>query len=129
MIMENNCTCTNCNTQVDTSTDTTELRAACPSCGSSARNYYVHIEESVVLRDGLGLKAKRPGQKRPYFESKSVPNQSVTREKVVHLERVFDRDNNRYFEQVTDYETGEVIHKCDEPLSDHVGHGSAKSKT
>ncbi len=126
--MENNCTCTNCNTQVDASTDTTELRAACPSCGSSARNYHVHIEESVVIRDGLGLKAKRPGQKRPYFESKSVPDLSISRKKVVHLERVLDRDNDRYFEQVTDYETGEVIHKRDEPLTAHVGHGSAKHK-
>jgi hypothetical protein len=41
---------------------------------------------------------------------------------------VIDRDNNRYFEMVTDYESGEIIHHCEEPLSEHQGHGSAKPK-
>lgn len=41
-------------------------------------------------------------------------------------ERLIDKQNNHYFEQVTIYETGEVTHLCDEPLSVHQGHGSAK---
>ena len=49
-------------------------------------------------------------------------------EKLVHLERVIDRDNDQYFERVTDYETGEVIHHCKEPLSQHLGHGSDRQK-
>ena len=40
--------------------------------------------------------------------------------------RVIDRENDRYFEKITDRETGDVIHHCDEPLSKHFGHGSAK---
>jgi hypothetical protein len=35
---------------------------------------------------------------------------------------------DRYREKVTDYETGEVLRDCDDPLSQHQGHGSAKLK-
>ena len=38
--------------------------------------------------------------------------------------RVIDRENDKYLETVTYPETGEVIHHCEEPLSDHFGHGS-----
>ena len=44
-------------------------------------------------------------------------------------ERVIDKDNDHYREIVTDPETGEVIHECEEKLSDHFGHGSDKPKT
>ncbi len=41
-------------------------------------------------------------------------------------ERVIDRQNDRYFEKVTLYASGEVTHLCEEPLSKHRGHGAAK---
>jgi hypothetical protein len=41
-------------------------------------------------------------------------------------ERIIDRKNDRYFEKIADPETGCVIHHCDEPLTQHFGHGSAK---
>jgi hypothetical protein len=74
------------------------------------------------------MKAKRPGQKKPYVETLSMPSHSRSRGKVVHHERLIDRDNNQYEEKVTDYETGEVIHRQVEPLSEHRGHGSARPK-
>jgi hypothetical protein len=43
-------------------------------------------------------------------------------------ERVIDREEDFYFERITDLETGEVIHHCEEPLSSHQGHGGAKAK-
>jgi hypothetical protein len=43
-------------------------------------------------------------------------------------ERVIDRKNNVYHEKVIDPVSGTVIHECDEPLTDHFGHGSAKEK-
>lgn len=49
-------------------------------------------------------------------------------DKLVHRERVIDRDNNHYMEKITDYETGDVIHEQTQPLSDHTGHGSEKFK-
>jgi hypothetical protein len=33
-----------------------------------------------------------------------------------------------YSEKITDAETGEVIHQCQEPLTAHQKHGSAKPK-
>ena len=41
-------------------------------------------------------------------------------------ERIIDRENDRYYEKFTDPDTGVVTRFCDEPLSQHVGHGSAK---
>jgi hypothetical protein len=72
------------------------------------------------------MKGKEPGEKKPFIETRSEPSRSHKLEKHVHHERVIDRRNDRYFEQVTDYETGEVLHRCEEPLSEHMGHGSAK---
>ena len=42
-------------------------------------------------------------------------------------ERLIDHQNNRYRETVTARETGEVIHHCDEPLTNHTGHGSDRN--
>ena len=120
--------CADCNTPVDESADTAETRAACPKCGSTKRIHYVSITETAVARDGLGLKAKRLGQKKPYVEAKNGPSHSHKLGKLVEHERVIDRDNDRYSEKVTDYESREIIHHCDEPLSQHYGHGSAKKK-
>ena len=35
---------------------------------------------------------------------------------------------DRYFERVVDEETAQLLRLCDEPLSEHQGHGSAKRK-
>ena len=120
--------CSDCGQPLASATTETEARVPCPRCGSTRRTINVSIVESVVVRDGLGMKAKRPGQKKPYVESISMPSHSRRTGKAVHHERLINRDNNRYEEKVTDYETGEVIHHQAEPLSEHVGHGSAKRK-
>ncbi len=48
--------------------------------------------------------------------------------KWMNLSRVYDREHDLYKEIVTDPITGEVVHECIEPLSEHTGHGSAKHK-
>jgi len=120
--------CVDCGTPVDPSGDTPEDRAACGKCGSTKRIHDVSITETLVARDGLGVQVKRAGEKRPYVEDLAVPEYSRSRDKIVHRQRVIDRDNDRYFEKITDYDSGEVIHHCEEPLSQHQGHGSAKRK-
>ena len=122
----NTIVCAECDAVVNGRGDTPEQRMTCEKCGSTKRNYSVSISESVVARDGIGLKAKRARDKKPYIEEMAVPNYSRSLEKVVHRERVIDRDNDRYFEKITDYESGKVIHHCEEPLSQHQGHGNAK---
>jgi hypothetical protein len=74
------------------------------------------------------VKAKRQGEKKPFIEDMGAPSFSHSRQKVVHRHRAIDRDNDLYVERVTDYETGEIIHECQEPLSSHINHGSAKKK-
>lgn len=76
----------------------------------------------------MAVKAKRPGKKKAHVEVKSGPSHSHKRGKVVEHVRVLDRANDRYFEKVADYESGELIHYADEPLSKHHGHGSAKKQ-
>jgi len=46
----------------------------------------------------------------------------------VKKERRIDRASDRYVERVTDPVTGEIVHECDELLSEHRGHGSVKPK-
>jgi hypothetical protein len=45
---------------------------------------------------------------------------------MARVDRVYDRVGDRYKEKVVDCETGEVIHKTEEKLTDHKGHGSDK---
>jgi len=120
-------TCSNCGFILP-DTDNAESAIACENCGGLNRTIHVSVEEKVIARDGLGLKAKRPGEKRPYIEDLSIPEHNHCLDKVVHRARVIDRDNDSYFEKITDYETGEIIHHCEELLSQHQNHGSAKKE-
>lgn len=120
--------CADCGAAIVHEADASGTRIPCVFCGSIKRIHNVSITEKIIARDGYGLQAKRPGQKKPYVEELSMPDYSYSREKHVHKQRVIDRDNDHYFEKVTDYETGEVIHHCEEPLSQHQGHGDAKRK-
>ena len=47
---------------------------------------------------------------------------------IADVERVFDRGFDRYTEKVTLRDSGEMLHMTDEPLSEHIGHGSDKPK-
>jgi hypothetical protein len=40
-------------------------------------------------------------------------------------ERLIDRDSDLYQEVITDADDN-VVHRCEEPLSSHRGHGTAK---
>ena len=118
--------CANCGTFLDTSTDALDARTPCPNCRETRRVISAHITESVTVRDGVAVKGFRAGEKKAFVEDKGMPSYSRSLGKLVFHERVIDRENNGYFERVTDYETGEVIHIHEEPLSEHRGHGSAK---
>jgi hypothetical protein len=118
--------CSECGAVIDTGGGIPDARAHCPKCGGLRRTVYASVIEAAVLRDGVGVKAKRRSDRRPYLEDSAMPSYSHDKGKVLLREQIIDRDNDRYFEKVTDYETGEVIHHNEEPLSQHQGHGSAK---
>lgn len=120
--------CSACGSTIDSSTDTPAVRTPCPACGAITRTTGVSLHEVACARDGIGVKAKRPGDKRPHFESRDTPEYSAARQKLVRREQIIDRENDLYYERVTDFESGEVIHLKEEPLSEHVGYGYAKAK-
>lgn len=92
-----------------------------------ARKFDVHVTESIILRDSLSMKHKRPGKKKPIAESFSGSERRKSVGDYVNKERLIDRENDRYKERVVT-EDGEVLRNVDEPLSAHHGRGSAKLK-
>lgn len=122
-------TCTDCGWDFGVITPPSTEPEPCPVCKSIGRTIHIEIHESVTVRDGWRMKGKEPGKKKPFLETRSEPSHSHKLGKHVHHERVIDRRNDQYFEQVTDYESGEVLHHCNEALSDHTWHGSAKPKS
>lgn len=88
------------------------------------------MTEKCEVEDFLGMEARRAGlsRRKGWFKrsfTRLVPQLSRGGALAYHA-RVMDRDGDRYVETVTMRETGEVIHHCDELLSEHIGHGSSR---
>jgi len=91
-----------------------------------ARIYDCAITEKIGIAVRMGMKAKRQGKGKPFIEQVTEADIQRITNKHMHLDRVINRENDLYKEVVTDPKTGEIIHQCEEPLSKHQGHGSAK---
>ncbi len=120
--------CTDCAYEFPVYMHNEPERTPCPECGATSRSISVSITEGIKLYDGLGFKVKDPSRKgkskiKAEGFHKYVGSQKA---KLVKHVRVIDRENDRYKELVLDAETGEIIHNCEEPLSEHIGHGKAK---
>jgi len=86
------------------------------------------VIEVATVREKWAMKHKRPGHKKPISESVTGDDLHQQSGQWNKLDRTIDRENNRYRELIIDPATGTVIRSCDEPLSDHQGHGTAKPK-
>jgi len=100
--------------------------AGCPKCGSVLRRFDMSINGSLKFHSKLTAKARHKDEKRPFLEQVVGDDLDRKTGRWMKLHRLIDRVRDRYRERVTNPETGEVIHKCDEPLTQHKGHGSAK---
>ena len=101
----------------------------CPKCGSSKIEIELFISEEFTMRETIkGKTNKMSGKKKPCQEFQHGADFSKKLGKYVNKDRVIDRKNDNYYEKVVDPDTGEVLHKCQEALSKHIGHGSAKEK-
>jgi phage FluMu protein Com len=119
-------TCEECGTLLDEDQSTpTESRKPCPKCGSLNRHVNIQVHDTVNLREKLRMKGRDDAGK-PFIEQ--VHGDSLHRKsrKWMKLNRIIDRAKDWYHELVIDPETGETVHECQEPLSQHRGHGSAK---
>lgn len=100
----------------------------CPYCGSKCLTIKLVFSDQISLHDQLSAKVKKEGIKKPIKEIVQGDDYSYSRKKYMNKTRIIDRENNHYQEYVSDKETGEIVHECDELLKDHFGHGSAKKK-
>jgi len=121
--------CAKCGVKLDESPQLALAeRPPCPHCGSKDRTFAVGLSATVSAKSTLGAKAYEPGRKEPFLEHKT--GDSFFRKAAKWVTRVMriDRRGDRYTEHVYDSKTGETIHHCDEPLSEHKGHGSARKR-
>lgn len=106
-------------------------RPECPKCGSDSLLISLQFADHIVVRDLVKGKVKDTNynstRNRPSREFKvgSQP-QGGRPGKWACVHRDINRERNTYDEKVVDEETGQVLHECHEPLSDHRSHGSAK---
>jgi hypothetical protein len=120
--------CSECGTVILNATpaDDPNDREPCPECGSAARTIPVHVQSALELRSKLSLKQRRLGLKKPILESIFGDDLFRLTNKWNHLLQIIDRLHDRYYKLIVDPATGEVLLECDEPLSHHIGRGSAK---
>ena len=101
----------------------------CPKCGSADRS--IIAADTLEFHEQLKLSGKDPkqtGKRKVRREVISGDDLHIKSGKWYKKERIVDKDSDEYMEKVADPETGEVIHYCKEPLSQHRGDGSAKRK-
>jgi len=98
----------------------------CADCGGQAPSRQVADQDSSGLRESAKLQDRDDPTRKPAREV--VVRDEVTRDSGRWSDRKIetDRRNDLYEETVTDQETGAVIHKKTERLSDHKGHGADK---
>jgi hypothetical protein len=88
-------------------------------------------DNNAEMRDGLHGKKKAPsltGGKKVRVDFHHRHKYSPKYDKDMRVERGIDQDEDLYVEIVTDPDTGEIVHRCKEPLSQHRDRGSAKPK-
>lgn len=122
--------CANCGEPVADDTQSAQ-RQPCPQCGSTDRNVYVKVADNIKAYDSLRAKQKDPSKKskdKVRVDTYAGYEHSYKLNKIVEKKRTIDKNNDRYTELVTDPDTKEIIHKCNEKHSEHRGHGYAKFK-
>ncbi len=112
--------CANCGFELEPEME------SCQECGSKNRIIKPNIEQRLEFKEKIQIKEKKEGKKKPTRESIYGDEISQATGKWIDKKRIIDRENDKYIETITDPETGEIIHHCDEKLSKHTGHGSAK---
>ena len=122
--------CAGCGCLLDEDTSSSpEIRTPCPVCGSINRIIHVSVQESMAVKEKLGMKGRHAGGRKPFIEEVCGDDLHRDSGTWMTLSRVIDRENDMYHEVIKDPVSGIVHHECREPLSVHRGHGAAKPKT
>lgn len=117
--------CSDCGEVLSELTNFTE-KHPCPHCGSLSMKIIDDTKDDFKLRERLMMKVRKDG----ILIQKLTKGDDLFKKtgKWNLLERVFYYEDDWYSEKITDPLTGEIIHECEEPLSEHKGHGDAKYK-
>ena len=125
----NSVRCGNCGLQLDEDASTsTENRLPCPACNSLTRAIDVSVYDEVTTKERLGMKGRHRDGGKPFIEQVHGADWHRDTRTWRHIDRIIDRENDKYYEVVKDPKTGEILHECQEPLSKHRDHGAAKHK-
>jgi hypothetical protein len=123
--------CAKCDALLPAETPTSAAaQPRCSVCGSTERKISASISDEIIIRDswkGKVIDGALPSKQKIRREFFNGSEKRKSHGDYVYKVRYIDRDANRYHELVRK-ESGEIIRDVDEPLTDHVGHGSVKLK-
>ena len=120
--------CTQCGHVMLTEELRTSERCLCPKCGCKYFTMTFHVTQEFLPNNTTRIKQRDPYHKsdkklrREHFLGMETNSQG----RLMVKERLIDKDANIYYEFVMDSQTGEVVRKCHESLTDHVNRGSNK---
>lgn len=100
----------------------------CPNCGATGLQRRVFLTDTVHMRDGLAGRSRglRDGVRKDLQKWKQGTELYRKEGRWHEVRRLIDHLNDWYDEVITDEQTGQVVHECHEPLSQHRGHGGAR---
>jgi len=105
----------------------------CPQCKdeNAEKCVLIGFEDEIKVAENIRGKVREPGDSRRHPSKEMFYGDDYSHEdhKFIHKERIIDRKNNEYVEKIEDKQSGNIIRNCHEPLSEHLGHGSAKNKS
>jgi hypothetical protein len=101
----------------------------CKKCGSTKKVIKLIFRDTMPeIHDSLRFKVKdktKNSRKNPVLDVFQGDEIYKCTGEWVNKVRELDKTNNRYYENVEILD-GKILHHCDEKLTDHQGHGSAK---
>jgi len=104
----------------------------CENCGSNRKIMHLSFSENMNLRErvkegisGCLKDRTKTGKKKETLKFFKGHDKRKSQNDWVNKERIIDIANDRYYELVETLDGGK-LRECDEKLSEHQGHGSAK---
>lgn len=130
-IVDSKIECSDCGEALPQEWIGSKERGSCHNCGSNLKTISLNITEEVGvdIKDALTGKVKDlnyNSKKNPRYEFFEGHDVRRSDGKWMKKSRVLDKYNDKYLEVVIDPDTDEIVHYCEEPLSKHFDHGSAK---
>jgi hypothetical protein len=116
MLLDRQVVCSDCQRSLPESENVNpDRRTPCATCGSTDRAVQVVTAGIIRSIDDLALR----------FDGDSTTRERITQrpqsdERLVIVERYFDRDRNIYRERVEDEESGEVLWQVEAALDRHT---------